>query len=105
MVIGGTVGFVLGLTAIAIPGFGAFLLASGPIAVAMNALTTSAAGLGLGALFGAIVDEGVTEGHRDYYRERLEQGDWMLIVKGDERQIEQAGRHLQGFSAAHVDTF
>lgn len=106
MAIGAGVGFVLSFTAIAIPGFGEFLLAAGPLALAVNALTTSAAGVGLGALVGALMDERGTEDHRDLYKKALEQGKWLLVVHGDNAQIDQAAQVLKGAGAfEHLDTF
>lgn len=104
MVIGGTVGMVLGLSAIVIPGFGPFLLATGPLAIALHGATVAAAGVGLGALFGAIMDESVTEEHRDLYERRLAEGYWLLVVHGDDDEIERAGLLLTPI-ASHLDTF
>lgn len=105
MAIGGTIGFVVGLTAIAIPGFGAFLLAAGPLAIVLNALTTSAAGLGLGALIGAILDDGATGDLQDLYTRRLEEGAWLLMLRCDEDEMYQASDLLQEKLGAHVDAF
>ena len=105
MAIGGTVGFLIGLTAIGLPGFGAFLLAAGPLAILANALMVSAGGLGLGALLGAILDEKVTEEHRDLYEQELKAGRWMLVVHGDEEAIGRATAHLRGFPTRHLDAF
>lgn len=105
MAIGGAVGVILGLSAVAIPGFGTFLLAAGPIAIALHGLTVGAAGLGLGALLGAILDEKVTEDHRELYERELQAGRWMLVVHGDEHEVERAARALKGTSVRRVDTF
>ncbi|HEY9720948.1 MAG TPA: hypothetical protein V6D47_02985 [Oscillatoriaceae cyanobacterium] len=105
MAIGAGVGFVISFTAIAIPGFGEFLLAAGPLALAVNALTTSAAGVGLGALVGALMDERGTEAHRDLYKNALEKGQWLLVVHGDNAQIDQAAQVLRTGSLEHLDTF
>lgn len=103
--IGGVVGVVLGLTSIALPGFGAFLLAAGPIAIALHGLTVGTAGLGMGALLGAIMDEKVTEDHRDRYTAALESGEWLLSVHGDDGEIERAGNALKALAGGRVDTF
>lgn len=105
MAIGGTMGFVIGFAALAIPGFGGFLLAAGPFAIALHSLTTSAAGLGLGALLGAIFDERVTEEHRDLYKRQLEGGRWILVVHGENDEIERAAGYLRGQNCSHVDAF
>lgn len=104
MAIGGAVGFLVGLTAVAIPGFGAFLLAAGPLAIALHSLTVSAAGMGLGALLGAILDERVTEEHKDLYRKRLEEGWWMVLVHAEDAQLEEATGVLRSSGVADVET-
>lgn len=104
MAIGGAVGFLVGLTAVAIPGFGAFLLAAGPVAIALHAMTVGAAGMGMGALLGAIFDEKVTEEHRALYHDRLEQGWWMLMVHGDDECLERATVALRETNVEHVET-
>lgn len=105
MAVGGTVGFLIGLTAIALPGFGAFLLAAGPLAILSNALIVSAGGLGLGALLGAILDEKVTEEHRDLYERELRNGRWLLVVHGDETAIGNATALLRAHRPHHLDAF
>lgn len=105
MAIGGTVGLLVSFVALAIPGFGGFLLAAGPVAIAIHSLTVSAAGLGLGALLGAIFDERVTEEHRDLYKQKLEAGEWLVVVHGENEEIDRAGELLQGHHTDHLDTF
>lgn len=104
-VLGGAVGFLVGLTALAIPGFGAFLLASGPVAIALQSLTVAAGGMGMGALLGAILDERVTEGHRDLYHRRLDQGWWLVLVQADDSKFERAASLLLESRVSHIDTF
>ena len=104
MAIGGAVGFLVGLTAVAIPGFGAFLLAAGPVAIALHALTVGAAGMGLGALLGAIFDEKITEEHKALYHDRLEQGWWMLMVHADDESLGRATQLLRDAKLEYVET-
>jgi hypothetical protein len=105
MALGGAVGVILGLSAVVIPGFGAFLLAAGPIAIAMHGLTVGAAGMGLGALLGAIMDEKMTEDHCDYYAAEIEAGRWMMVVHGNEHEIDGAKGALKGAGVGEIDTF
>lgn len=105
MVIGGGVGLVIGLSAIALPGFGAFLLAAGPVAIALHGLTFAAGGLGLGALVGAILDERATEEHKERYARALEAGQWMVVVHGDEPAVRRAQDVLARQGASRVDAF
>ena len=105
MAVGGTVGIVLGLSAVILPGFGAFLLAAGPVAIALHSLTVGAAGMGLGALLGAIMDESVTEDHRMRYERELNAGHWMLVIHGSGPDIERATDALRALGVADLDKF
>ncbi|MDB5096674.1 MAG: multi-sensor signal transduction histidine kinase [Cyanobacteria bacterium RYN_339] len=105
MAVGGAVGVILGLSSVILPGFGAFLLAAGPVAIALHGLTMGAAGIGLGALLGAIMDESVTEDHRTRYEHDIEAGKWMLVVHGQEQEIARAAEVLETRGVPDVDTF
>jgi len=87
---GALIAILLGLGALAIPGFGTFLLVAGPLAILLHCMTLAAAGLGLGALIGAIVDESATENQRDYYEQEFKAGHWMIVVHGDDQSIGRA---------------
>lgn len=106
MAIGGCVGLLIGLGVFAIPGLGAMLLAAGPVVMAINVLGhTVAGGVGMGMLLGAIFDERVTEEHRAYYKERLQQGNWLLVVHGDDPTVERAVTEIAGPRVARVESF
>lgn len=106
MALGGGIGLLIGLAAFAIPGLGVALLAAGPVVMAINVLGhTAAGGLGLGMVLGAIFDERVTEDHRRDYKERLEAGHWLLVVHGDERDIERAQSDVFGPRVERVEVF
>lgn len=105
MMIGGGVGLILGLSAVALPGFGAFLLAAGPVAVALHGLTFAAGGLGMGALLGAIMDERTSEEHREVYERALERGEWLVVVHGEDDDIRRASQELRAVGAGRVDAF
>ena len=105
MLIGGGVGLILGLSAVALPGFGAFLLAAGPVAVALHGLTFAAGGLGMGALLGAIMDERSSEEHREHYEKALERGEWLVVVHGEDEEVTRAARELRTAGAGRVDAF
>jgi hypothetical protein len=106
MAVGGCVGLLIGLGVFAIPGLGPLLLAAGPVVMAINVLGhTVAGGVGLGMLLGAIFDERVTEAHRDYYKERLQKGHWLLVVHGDEAAVERVAEVLRGDAVEQVEAF
>jgi hypothetical protein len=106
MAVGSGVGLLIGLGVFALPGLGAVLLAAGPVVMAINVLGhTIAGGAGLGLVLGAILDEHVTEAHRDYYKARLQAGNWLLVVHGDEASIQRAATAVSGDRVARVESF
>lgn len=104
--VGGCVGLLIGLSLFAIPGLGATLLAAGPVGMVMNVLVHGVwGGVGLGMLVGAIFDDRVSGEHRDYFKERLEAGSWLLIVHGDDPAIAHAADEVKGEHVERVETF
>lgn len=80
-VIGGTLGWLAGIGAIAIPGVGS-LIAAGPI---LATLSGAAAGGTLGGLGGALVGTGIPEYEAQQYEGKLNQGNILLSVHADDR--------------------
>jgi hypothetical protein len=60
--------------------------------------------MGLGALLGAILDENVTETHKELYRKRLDEGWWMLLVHANDEDLTRATNVLQEGGVEHVET-
>ena len=89
-VFGGITGLLVGLGSLAVPGVGPILLA-GEIA---TTLVTTVAGAGIGAatggLLGALVGLGIPEEQAKIYNQRIERGDYLLILDGTEAEINRA---------------
>lgn len=93
--LGGTLGLLAGIGALAIPGLGPFI-AAGPI---MAALSGAAAGAAVGGLAGALVGMGIPEIEAKQYEGKVREGSILLSVhaeSADERTrakkiLEQAG--------------
>ncbi len=89
-VFGGITGLLVGLGSLAVPGVGPILLA-GEIA---TTLVTTVAGAGIGAatggLLGALVGLGIPEERAHVYNQRIERGDYLLILDGTEGEINRA---------------
>ncbi len=87
---GGITGLLVGLGSLAIPGVGPIMLA-GEIA---TTLATTLAGAGIGAatggLLGALVGLGIPEERAKVYNQRVERGDYLLILDGTEAEINRA---------------
>jgi len=78
--VGGTLGLLAGIGALAIPGLGPFI-AAGPI---MAALSGAAAGAGVGGLTGALVGMGIPEYEAKVYEGKLREGNILLSVHTDD---------------------
>lgn len=74
--VGGTIGWLSGVGAIAVPGLGA-LIAAGPI---LATLTAATAGAAVGGLTGALVGYAVPEFEAKLYEGKLASGNFLLSV-------------------------
>jgi len=79
-VIGGALGWLAGIGALAIPGLGPFI-AAGPI---MAALAGSAVGGAVGGVTGALIGMGIPEYEAKRYEGRIEKGAILLSVHSDD---------------------
>ncbi len=88
--LGGLGGLLVGLGALAIPGIGP-VLAGGALA---TALATAAAGGAIGAaaggLTGALVGLGIPDEKAHLYNDRVNRGDYLVMVDGTEQEIRRA---------------
>ena len=79
-VVGGALGWLAGIGALAIPGLGPFI-AAGPI---MAALAGAGAGGAIGGLTGALVGMGIPEYEAKRYEGRVKEGGILLSVHSDD---------------------
>jgi uncharacterized membrane protein len=78
-VIGGTLGWLVGIGALAIPGLGPFI-AAGPL---MAALSGAAVGGAVGGLTGALIGMGIPEYEAKRYEGLIKDGGILLSVHSD----------------------
>lgn len=97
--IGGGLGLLAGLAALAIPGFGP-VIAMGPIA---TALTGAGIGAATGGLIGGLKDSGVPEHHAEYYAEGVRRGGVLVTVRTSDDLADKAADILDAAGAADVD--
>ena len=93
--LGGAVGLLAGIGALAIPGLGPFI-AAGPL---MAALSGAAAGAALGGVAGALVGMGIPELEAKKYEGKLRGGNILLAVHvndGDEQKRAEEILKTQG---------
>jgi hypothetical protein len=94
--LGGAVGWLVGIGTIAIPGLGPFI-AAGPI---LAALSGAAAGAAVGGLAGTLVGLGVPEIEAKAYEQELKEGHILIAVccrdEGDVARAERVFREGKG---------
>jgi len=88
--IGGTLGLLAGIGALAIPGLGPFI-AAGPI---MAALSGAAAGAALGGVSGALVGMGIPEIEAKQYETKIKNGNILLSVHVDDRHERNRAKEI-----------
>ena len=85
-VLGGTIGLLAGIGALAIPGVGP-LIAAGPL---MAALSGAAAGAAVGGVAGALVGLGIPEDEAAHYESEFHAGRTIVTVKAPSNRYAQA---------------
>ncbi len=99
VVLGGALGWLAGIGALAIPGVGPFI-AAGPI---MAALAGAGVGGALGGLIGTLVGMGIPEYEAKRYEGRIKQGDILLSVHCDDSEwVSRAKEMLEQTGAEDI---
>jgi hypothetical protein len=100
-VIGGTLGWLAGIGALAIPGVGPFV-AAGPI---MAALAGAGIGGAAGGLTGGLVGAGIPEYEAKRYAGRISKGGFLISVHSDNSdQIDRAKKILENAGGEDIAT-
>ncbi|MFB2919032.1 hypothetical protein [Aerosakkonema funiforme] len=88
--VGGSVGLAVGLaTAAALPGIGPVVLFGAAATALATTLTGGIMGATAGSLIGALVGWGMPEEQATVYRDRIYQGDYLIMIEGSEADIRQ----------------
>lgn len=105
--LGGGIGALLGVAALAIPGVGP-LIGAGAIAAAATggaAVTGTIVGVTAGAIAGALEDHGVSKEDADYYERELQNGGVMVSVDTDHAKMTtQQANEILARSGGHSST-
>ena len=96
-VVGGTLGLLAGIGALAIPGIGP-LIAAGPL---LAALSGAAAGATIGGITGALVGMGIPEIEAKRYEGKVKGGNILLSVHTETADREKLAKET--FKAANAD--
>jgi len=97
--VGGGLGLLAGLTALAIPGFGP-IIAAGPIAAA---LTGAGIGAAAGGLIGGLKNSGISESDAHLYEEGVRRGGVLVTVRTADTLADRAAGILDDAGAIDVD--
>lgn len=84
--LGGLAGWLIGATAVAVPGLGA-LLAAGAL---VGALGGAGIGAATGGIIGHLIDEGLTHEEAGYYHERVRHGAALMTVRAEGSRADEA---------------
>jgi hypothetical protein len=95
--IGGTLGLLAGIGALAIPGLGPFI-AAGPI---MAALSGAAAGAAVGGVAGALIGLGIPEIEAKRYEGKVKDGNILVSVHVDDGNERARAKKLFEQASAH----
>jgi hypothetical protein len=99
---GGLMGLIGSLGVLAIPGIGP---AAEVGIVLANALLGSGIGAAGGGLIGALIGWGVPEDQAQYYNNRVEGGDYLIMVEGTEQDIRNAEAILGSYGMRDWNIF
>jgi uncharacterized membrane protein len=96
-VIGGTLGVLAGIGALAIPGAGPFI-AAGPL---MAALSGAAAGAAIGGIGGALIGLGIPEIEAKRYEGKIRGGNILVAVHVEDSAQQKAAEEVLKAEGAH----
>jgi len=96
-VLGGTLGLLAGIGALAIPGLGPFI-AAGPL---MATLSGAAAGAAVGGVAGALIGLGIPEIEAKMYEGKLSSGNILLAVHVDDRDEQKRAEEILRRDGVH----
>jgi hypothetical protein len=99
--VGGLTGLLVGLGIVAIPGVGPIMLAGAAATTLATALAGGAIGAATGGVVGALVGLGIPEDRARVYSDRLNQGDYLVILDGSENDIHRAQTILSDRGIMH----
>jgi len=96
-VIGGTLGLLAGIGALAIPGVGP-LIAAGPL---MATLSGAAAGAAVGGIAGGLIGLGVPEYEAKTYEGKIKSGNILIAVHTEDGDTEKRTKQIFEANGAH----
>ncbi|PZV18911.1 MAG: signal transduction histidine kinase (STHK), LytS [Pseudanabaena sp.] len=103
--VGGLTGLLVGLGLVAIPGIGPIMLAGATATTLATMLAGGAIGTAAGGLIGALVGLGIPKERAQIYSDRIDQGDYLVMVDGSEQEIQQAEAIFKRYGVHEWDIY
>ncbi len=88
--VGGLTGLLVGLGIAAIPGVGPIMLAGAGATALATTLAGGAIGAATGGIVGGLIGLGIPEDRARTYSDRVDHGDYLVMVEGSEEDIQRA---------------
>jgi hypothetical protein len=88
--VGGVTGLLVGLGMVAIPGLGPIMMAGAGATALATALTGGAIGAATGGIAGGLVGLGIPENRATGYGDRLDRGDYLVMIDGSDAEVQRA---------------
>lgn len=88
--VGGLTGLLVGLGIAAIPGVGPIMLAGAGATALATTLAGGAIGAATGGIVGGLIGLGIPEDRARNYSDRVDQGDYLVMVEGSQEDIQRA---------------
>ena len=92
--VGGLTGLLVGLGMVAIPGVGPVMLAGAAATALATTLSGGVIGAATGGIVGGLVGLGIPEDRARKYSDRIDQGDYLVMVQGSDEDIHRAQKIL-----------
>ncbi len=93
--VGGLTGLLIGLGTLAIPGIGPVMLAGATATALATTLVGAGIGTVAGGLIGGLIGLGIPEERARVYHERVERGEYLIIIDGTDEEIAKGQAILQ----------
>jgi hypothetical protein len=104
-VLGGITGLLVGLGTLAIPGIGPIMLAGATATALMTTLAGAGIGAAAGGLIGALIGLGITEERAKVYHQRVERGEYLVIIDGTDAEIARAREILHRWKIEEFEVY
>ncbi len=88
--VGGLTGLLVGLGMVAIPAIGPIMLAGAGATALATTLAGGAIGAATGGVVGGLIGLGIPEDRARTYSDRVDHGDYLIMVEGSEADIQRA---------------